>query len=78
MWGHKMKHAEINPNTADKAAKEWAGQAWSSPSEMNQAKGGDYPHGFLDETSEGFRIWHDANAVWYWVSVVPNKRGETL
>ena len=64
----EMKYAQINQAAADKAAMQKNGQAWSSPQEMMEDKAGDYPHGFIDETSQGFRVWHDRDAAWYWVS----------
>ena len=62
-----MKSGDINAAIADKAHASNNGQAWSTPAEMN-AKSGQYQHGLIDKTSDGFRVWHDQSAIWYWVS----------
>lgn len=61
-----MKDGDILPLLAEKAKNNGNGQAWSTPQEM-ETPSGSYPHGYVDETSEGFRIWHDQDAIWFWV-----------
>lgn len=62
-----MKSGDINTAIADKAHKNNNGQAWSTPVEMD-TKSGTYPHGIIDKTSDGFRVWNDKHAIWYWVA----------
>ena len=61
-----MKTKDINTQAADKAHANKHGQAWSTPAEMKTDTGA-YPHGLIDKTSDGFRVWHDPSATWYWV-----------
>ena len=60
----KARYGEVRPDLAEKALASHAGQSWGSPQEMETDSKGDYPHGFVDETSEGFRVWHDLEEAW--------------
>jgi hypothetical protein len=59
-----------NPALADRLAAENAGQAWSSPQEMQQDQPGDYEHGLIDDCADADgtpwqRVWHDRLGVWF-------------
>ena len=57
----------IDEAAADAAAENNAGQAWACPQEMEEARPGLFPHGLINKTSEGYRVWHDARATWFWL-----------
>lgn len=59
---------EIWPIIAERQWREKAGECWSSPSEREMAKIGDYEHGLVDISWDGFqlfwRIWNNQKGVW--------------